>query len=153
MSMETEKLTLTCPDDPTKTYTYGKRGRKPKWVQEWEAANPDKVPTPVSPQKVQVAAKDKHYDLYQWIYLGETTGARRAVVAANNMEALLLLNKVSTIAVSGVELRTLWKRTPVESDDTSALTAGVWDYDLTNDTWKERISHGYSAHHSQPASL
>jgi len=29
--------TITNPADPTQTYTYGVRGRKPKWVMEYEA--------------------------------------------------------------------------------------------------------------------
>jgi len=37
--------TITNPADATQTYTYGKRGRKPSWVQEYEAKNgaPEKV--------------------------------------------------------------------------------------------------------------
>lgn len=134
--MSDEPLTITHPDDPDKTYTYGTRGRKPRWVMDWEVNNKDQVPVKEEPKKV--VDLSKKYDLYQWTYTGETTGARRAIVAPNQIEALRVVNKVASIRVSAVELNSLWKKVPVEPDDDAALTPGVWDYDTVNDSWNKK---------------
>lgn len=134
-----DPLTLTNPDDPTKTYTYGRRGRKPRWVMDWENANPDKVPAPkvAVPSKPQVDTT-KVYDLYQWTYNGDISQC--AVVAPNYLEALLLLNKTMSIPVSALELQSMWKKTPVEPDDGDALGQGVWNFDKTENMWVARKS-------------
>lgn len=52
--------TITNPDDPSQTYTYGQRGRKPLWVQEYELTNPapEKPKKPTTPKINPVDADD-----------------------------------------------------------------------------------------------
>jgi len=121
--------TITHPTNPEKTYTYGTRGRKPKWVLDYEKEYPQDIPEKKeSPVYVK---KDKDVEFWQWSYLSYQ-GYQCLIVARNEIDAIMMGNKCFRWPLSIEELSGQWKKTEYEGD----LEEGVWEF--KDDTWQPR---------------
>jgi hypothetical protein len=116
----TDIITLTNPADGT-TWTSGKRGRKPKWVMELEAAGtviPKKVAAPKS-FNVATALPPVAGALRVWKYVGQAgedgdndkhqTTVRILIIAANPVEAMKVANRTFLNQMSASELAGMWQ--------------------------------------------
>jgi len=125
--------TYTNPDDATKTYTLGQRGKRPAWV--IPMLSKDNVDlTPIVAKEKKVV----HTGLYQWSLRGPLGSTLCVIVAEDELEAHVLFNKTSTTALMPSELHSdngQWKRSILDNES-SIFTKGVWV--KNGDTWVHR---------------
>lgn len=118
--MSDEPIVITNPDDPTQTYTVGRRGRKPLWV----------IPileTMDLPQKESIKVK-KEKEKKSW-----TLNGKCIIVADDEVEAIMMFNKtVLRFPITANELHSMWKTIP----DNGTLDKGVWE--MIDNEWVRR---------------
>ena len=143
-------LIVTNPNDSNETYTYGKRGRKPKWVQECEDKNLWEVPQTVVEKLKEVREGDNRppNSLRIWQWKGglvdenekNDTRSRCFIVAPSELEALSFSNKYFKHPITARELRSFWKEVLEDLSDCFPVdVSGVWIFDEKELEWKHRV--------------
>lgn len=129
-------VTLTNPADGT-TWTSGKRGRKPKWVMELEAAGtviPKKV-TVTNTKRVTTETPPVPGALRLWKYIGQAgeegdndkhqTTARILIVGASPIEAMTVANRTFQNPMGAAELAIMWREETESSLIADIHTSGI----------------------------
>jgi len=129
-------ITLTNPNNPEQTWTSGFRGKKPKWVAEMIAANPNLIP--VKEEVKKFIPKEDDTTLKYWVwrdYDGKPQGGC-IVGAYTPKEAMKLLNAVFKYCVSQIEFDSCWKEVNAKDVLLNNRT-GVFQKNKSNE-WEAR---------------
>lgn len=137
-------LTVSNPENPEQTYTYGKRGRKPLWVQAGEKEGLWDVPEPKTPQKKgpkKPIRPEGHLRTWKWWGgEGEVSSSLRCYIVANDpVEAVMKSGNYFKYAISGIQLSNLWKEVDDDLSDCFPVDRfGIWSFNEKNLRWEER---------------
>lgn len=115
------------------TYTYGKRGRKPFWVQEFEASGAKEIPVSKT-YKPKQQILDESKGPFEYHLISEMNN-QCVIIANNDIDALMVANKNFKTPLSSSELSVLWKKKPYRED--GYLVRGVWYMNRETNTWDE----------------
>lgn len=167
---DSENVVITNPDNPKQTYTYGKRGRKPNWVMEFEKNNPDLIPQKEEEEKTgpimgpngQVWAgrgrkpkwlvemekreNDEEEDWKCWRFNGT---AQALIVAQNEREALGLINGTLKDPMTLKEFHHHWQRATGDSVDVFIAQEKrvCLEFDNKTEQWvsREKVTKAYDS--------
>jgi hypothetical protein len=144
-------LTVKNPANPSQTYTFGSRGKRPAFVTEGLANGTIKIPYEYETKQATVKtnkeptqkAIDLETGLKAWKWVGvEDLDPRlnncpvRCVVVANDIrEAIMTLNKTMTNAVTKYEFVNFWKQINKEEFDMREKVAA---YEFKDNLWVQR---------------
>jgi len=135
-------ITLTHPEDPTKTWTSGFRGKRPNWVVAMLNANPNLLPPTPKEKEAFVPPTDPNVTRYwKWNGLNDEDGEGGDIVtpcivgAKSANEALVELNKTFRIPVMQTEWATCWRE--ISAKDIQ-LGEGVFQFNKATSVWEQR---------------
>lgn len=136
-------LVVVNPENESQTYEYGKRGRKPLWVQAGEREG-----LWAAPQKEgEVAAKksarrEGSMRVWQWRgEEGEKCQARCFIVSENEIGILRDSAKWFKWPISGVELKSFWVEIDEDFSDLFPVDrAGAWRFCEEKIEWVPKVS-------------
>lgn len=136
-------ITLTHPTDPTKTWVSGNRGKRPNWVKDILAANPNLLPSSSKEETfVPVVDDTPRLRYWRWNGLNDEDGkgiplTYCIVGAMTEHEAVTSLNKTMSTPVMPMEWATCWKEI---SPETVLLGGkiGVFEQNKITKDWEER---------------
>lgn len=120
-------MTISNPADSTQMFTWGQRGKKPKWVSEGLANGTIKMPQEYADRKLvadnkaaeptsKSIADEPGLKAWKWVGVMDidprlNVTAVRCVVVANDIgEAIRLLNRTMVNAVTRYEFTNFWKQ-------------------------------------------
>lgn len=113
-------------------YTYGKRGRKPYWVQEFENSGAKEIP--VSKTKTKQKIVDELNGPFEWHMISEMNN-QCVIVADSPVDALIVANRAFKTPLTASELEILWKKKPHKKD--GWFSTGVWYMNKESNVWEE----------------
>lgn len=148
-------ITLTHPTDPTKTWTSGFRGKRPNWVKDILAANPNMLPSKEKEGSAYVPVEDNTPRLRYWKWKGledlededsRITTRNLCVVGGMTPEdAMKRLNKTFSTPVMPTEWATCWKE--IDPANVTILGGKVGVFEKMKDSidWIERKEKAFGS--------
>lgn len=138
-------ITLTHPTDSTVTWTSGKRGKRPNWVNAILAADPTLLPKKQSEEDEFVSTpEDDSPRLRYWRWNGlndeDGKGIPLTLCIVGGMtvqDAMTRLNKTFTTPVMPAEWNACWKEVNPENVQLNGRV-GVFEQNKTTKEWEER---------------
>ena len=105
--------------------TYGKRCRKPSWIQEFENSGAKEIHVSKSTQtKQKIVNEINDPGPFEWHLISEMNN--QCVIVANDaIDALLIAGKSFNTPVTSTELQNLWKKKPHKKDGCSPVGSGI----------------------------
>jgi len=144
-------ITLTHPTDPTKTWTSGFRGKRPNWVKDILAANPNMLPSKEKDEEAYVPADDNTPRLRYWRWNGlndeDGKGIPLTLCIVGGMtpeDAMKRLNKTFSTPVMPAEWMTCWKEVD-PANVTFGGKVGVFEKKKDSPDWVERKEKAFGS--------
>lgn len=135
-------LVVVNPENESETYEYGKRGRKPLWVQAGEREG-----LWSAPQKegdLEDTKKKKEGSLRVWQWFGgeeEKSSIRCFIVGKSELDVLRNSNKWFKWPISGAELKSFWKELDEDLSDLFRVdVTGAWEFNDEKMEWVAKSS-------------
>lgn len=160
--------TITNPDNPDETYTYGRRGRKPLWVQQYEKDHPEEVPQKEPKSKAQpvvgpngktwsgrgrkplwvhqleeqqeAAAGDETWKAWRFVGNEEKPIVEALIVARHDRDALGQLNATLKNPMTLREFYNMWRRVSggISEDFLQQERPRCMQFDKKTEQWVDR---------------
>lgn len=135
ITYDEDTLTLT-NHTLNKTYTFGKRGPRAKWVQAWMVEN--EAPKTAAQEKRENAAKPNQPKfkaspdgLREWHFKSEMNN-QCIIVAQSEVDAIMLYNHHTKYPLTPRTLNVFWQ----ETDYVCEFGEGVWRFNNELDSWE-----------------
>lgn len=117
-----------------KTYTFGQKGKKAKWVKKWIENNETEVPQKQEEKQTEKQT-EKSQTLREWHFRSEMNN-QCIVIAKDEIQAIYLLNKIFKYKYNSRQFEIFFK----ETDYVSGFDIGVWRWNNELNTWENHIA-------------
>ena len=126
--------TIKNPADPEQKYTFGKRGRRPVWVQEWLASQG--FEKSVTSRKEVDSSPVERTEFQVWTYVNDGAHQNKCIIVARDIHhALRVASPTFSTPMFYSELEgDNWVEKPYDGE----LSPGIYQWDAVTDSWLMR---------------